>query len=75
MPKPRVRKVAVVNVMTFPVAARELDVSPTMIRRWVVSGKLMEAFTIKHEPKSGHYRLVTVESVERLKRERKGRDA
>ena len=71
----RKRKPVVMDVMTFPVAARELNVSPTMIRRWVVSGKLIEAFTIKHEPKSGHYRLVTVESVERLKREREGTDA
>ena len=70
----RKHRPVVMDVMTFPVAARELGVSPTMIRKWVVSGKLTESFTIKCEPKSGHYRLVTVESVERLKREREVRD-
>jgi len=66
----RKRKPVVMDVMTFPVAGRELGVSVTMIRRWVSSAKLTEVFTIKHEPKSGHYRLVTVESVECLKAER-----
>ncbi len=64
-----------IEAVTFPAAGRILGVSATMIRRFVSSGKLTEAFLCGPEPKSGHYRLVTVESVERLRREREVRDA
>ena len=55
-------------------AARMLGVSRPTIYDWIGKGKLEEVIPRGGERKDGRYRLVTVESVERLKAEREGRD-
>ena len=53
--------------MTVARAARVLDVTPTMIYRWLADGALNEV------PVDGRITLVSGESVERLKAEREGK--
>lgn len=62
----------VIEAMTFRVAATMLDVSVETVRKWVDAEALEEAFLPETKTKAGRFRLVTVESVERLKREREG---